>query len=84
MRRIGLAPRCFATPAMGIRSPMSEHERDGVPFEAEPTHDDDEGGTGSISGGAGEGFPGGPETIEPGTGPTSDEATGITGDPDDA
>ena len=42
------------------------------------------GGAG-VAGGAGEGTPGGPEASphEPGEGPTADEATGITGDPDE-
>ena len=42
------------------------------------------GGAG-VAGGAGEGTPGGPEgsPYEPGEGPTSDEETGITGDPDE-
>jgi hypothetical protein len=40
---------------------------------------------GSATGGAGEGVPGGPDATpwEPGEGPTADEATGITGDPDE-
>jgi hypothetical protein len=40
---------------------------------------------GSVAGGAGEGTPGEPfaPEDEPGHGPTADEATGITGDPDD-
>jgi hypothetical protein len=48
------------------------------------------GGTGEpggagVPGGAGEGVPGGPEAWPnpPGEGPTADEATGITGDPDE-
>ena len=48
------------------------------------------GGTGEhggagVVGGAGEGVPGGPDAspVEPGQGPTADEATGITGDPDE-
>ena len=42
------------------------------------------GGAG-VAGGAGEGTPGGPDRspFEPGEGPTADEATGITGDPED-
>jgi hypothetical protein len=42
------------------------------------------GGAG-VAGGAGEGTPGGPDAspFEPGEGPTADEETGITGDPDD-
>ena len=42
------------------------------------------GGAG-VAGGAGEGTPGGPEgtPYEPGEGPTADEETGITGDPDE-
>ena len=42
------------------------------------------GGAG-VAGGAGEGTPGGPDgsLFEPGEGPTADEATGITGDPED-
>ena len=50
----------------------------------------EEGGTGElggagVAGGAGEGTPGGPEASphEPGEGPTADEETGITGDPDE-
>jgi hypothetical protein len=40
---------------------------------------------GSITGGAGEGSPGLPADAdhEPGHGPTADEATGVTGEPDD-
>lgn len=40
---------------------------------------------GSVAGGAGEGFPGEPfePGAAPGEGPTADEATGITGDPED-
>jgi hypothetical protein len=42
------------------------------------------GGAG-VAGGAGEGTPGGPDSspYEPGEGPTADEETGITGDPDE-
>ena len=42
------------------------------------------GGAG-VAGGAGEGTPGGPDAspFKPGEGPTADEATGITGDPDE-
>jgi hypothetical protein len=42
------------------------------------------GGAG-VAGGAGEGTPGGPDAspYEPGEGPTADEETGITGDPDE-
>ena len=42
------------------------------------------GGAG-VAGGAGEGTPGGPDgaPFEPGAGPTADEPTGITGDPDE-
>jgi len=42
------------------------------------------GGAG-VAGGAGEGTPGGPDgaPFAPGEGPTADEATGITGDPDE-
>ena len=42
------------------------------------------GGAG-VAGGAGEGTPGGPEGYPhpPGEGPTADEETGITGDPDE-
>ena len=42
------------------------------------------GGAG-VAGGAGEGTPGGPDRapFAPGAGPTADEATGITGDPDE-
>lgn len=42
------------------------------------------GGAG-VPGGPGEGVPGGPEAWPhpPGEGPTADEATGITGDPDE-
>jgi hypothetical protein len=42
------------------------------------------GGAG-VAGGAGAGTPGGPEgsPYEPGGGPTADEETGITGDPDE-
>ena len=42
------------------------------------------GGAG-VAGGAGEGTPGGPDRAPfvPGAGPTADEATGITGDPDE-
>jgi hypothetical protein len=42
------------------------------------------GGAG-VAGGAGEGTPGGPESapFAPGEGPTADEETGITGDPDE-
>jgi hypothetical protein len=49
----------------------------------------EEGGTGDVgagvAGGGGEGSPGGPDAapFEPGEGPTSDEETGITGDPDE-
>ena len=50
----------------------------------------EESGTGElrgagVAGGAGEGTPGGPDSapFEPGAGPTADEATGITGDPDE-
>jgi hypothetical protein len=40
---------------------------------------------GSVAGGAGEGVPGLPldPEDEPGHGPTADEATGITGEPDE-
>jgi hypothetical protein len=43
-------------------------------------------GPGSVAGGAGEGVPGEPLDAEdePGRGPTADEATGPTGDPDEA
>jgi hypothetical protein len=51
----------------------------------------EESGTGELGGagvpgGAGEGVPGGPEAWPnpPGEGPTADEATGITGDPDES
>ena len=42
------------------------------------------GGAG-VAGGPGEGTPGGPDSApyEPGEGPTADEETGITGDPDE-
>ena len=42
------------------------------------------GGAG-VAGGPGEGAPGGPDgaPFEPGEGPTADEATGITGDPNE-
>jgi hypothetical protein len=42
------------------------------------------GGAG-VAGGAGEGTPGGPDSApyQPGEGPTADEETGITGDPDE-
>lgn len=42
-------------------------------------------GPGSVAGGAGSGVPGGPpaDAPEPGEGVTADEATGITGDPDE-
>ena len=50
----------------------------------------EESGTGELGGagvacGAGEGTPGGPDRapFAPGAGPTADEATGITGDPDE-
>ena len=50
----------------------------------EETGTGEPGGAG-VAGGAGAGAPGGPEAWphEPGEGPTADEATGITGDPDE-
>ena len=39
---------------------------------------------GSVAGGGGAGVPGAEPEREPGEGPTADEATGITGDPDEA
>ena len=60
-------------------------ERDDLPDDdgaVESTGADEAG----VPGGAGEGTPGGPEAWPdpPGEGPTADEATGITGDPDEA
>ncbi|MEY2535552.1 MAG: hypothetical protein QOF29_3462 [bacterium] len=50
----------------------------------EETSTGEHGGAG-VAGGAGEGVPGGPESWPhpPGEGPTADEATGITGEPDE-
>lgn len=69
----------------GYAPVMSEHTYDGIPIEPAPKrpHDDEQDGFGSISGGAGEGVSGTAPIVEPGEGPTSDEATGITGDPED-
>jgi hypothetical protein len=77
----------FAVEAVGYRPRMDTEKRDDLP-------DDDgaveERGTGElggagVAGGAGEGTPGGPESapVKPGEGPTADEETGITGDPDE-
>jgi hypothetical protein len=62
-------------------------QRDDLPDDdgaVEATGTGEQGGAG-VAGGAGEGAPGGPEAWPepPGEGPTADEATGITGDPDE-
>jgi len=66
---------------------MESENRDDLPPDdgaVEERGTGEHGGAG-VPGGAGEGTPGGPESYPnpPGEGPTADEATGITGDPDE-
>jgi len=71
----------------GTRSAMDTEKREDLPEDdgaIEERGTGELGGAG-VAGGAGEGTPGGPESapFEPGEGPTADEETGITGDPDE-
>ena len=66
---------------------METEDRDDLPPDdgaVESSGTGEQGGAG-VPGGPGEGRPGGPESWphEPGEGPTADEETGITGDPDE-
>jgi len=72
----------------GTGEPMETENREELPPDdgaVEERGTGELGGAG-VAGGAGEGTPGGPDSspYEPGEGPTADEETGITGDPDDA
>jgi hypothetical protein len=67
---------------------MDTENREGLPPDdgaVEESGTGELGGRGGVPGGAGEGVPGGPDSTpyEPGEGPTADEETGITGDPDE-
>jgi hypothetical protein len=76
----------------GTGEPMDTENREDLPPDdgaveetgTEETGTGELGGAG-VAGGAGEGTPGGPEgsPYAPGEGPTADEETGITGDPDE-
>jgi hypothetical protein len=73
--------------ASGTGEPMQSENREDLPPDdgaVEETGTGELGGAG-VAGGAGEGTPGGPESspYKPGEGPTADEETGITGDPDE-
>ena len=66
---------------------MDTANRDELPPDdgaVEETGTGELGGSG-VAGGAGEGVPGGQDSapFAPGEGPTADEETGITGDPDE-
>jgi hypothetical protein len=81
------AMRRFAPPRPGYGRAMETENRDDLPADdgaVEESGTGELGGSG-VAGGAGEGVPGGPESspYEPGEGPTADEETGITGDPDE-
>jgi hypothetical protein len=71
----------------GTGQPMQSENREDLPPDdgaVEESGTGEHGGAG-VPGGAGEGTPGGPEAYPhpPGEGPTADEETGITGDPDE-
>ena len=71
----------------GTGEPMDTENREDLPPDdgaVEERGTGELGGAG-VAGGAGEGTPGGPEgsPYEPGEGPTADEETGVTGDPDE-
>ena len=73
--------------ASGTGPTMDTERREDLPSDdgaVEESGTGELGGAG-VAGGAGEGTPGGPDgaPFEPGEGPTADEATGITGDPDE-
>jgi len=73
--------------ASGTGPTMDTERREDLPSDegaVEESGTRELGGAG-VAGGAGEGTPGGPEgaPYEPGEGPTADEETGITGDPDE-
>jgi hypothetical protein len=80
------APR-FARRTRGYRRAMDTENREPLPPDdgaVEERGTGELGGAG-VAGGAGEGTPGGPDSspYKPGEGPTADEETGITGDPDE-
>jgi hypothetical protein len=71
----------------GTGEPMDTENREDLPPDdgaVEERGTGELGGAG-VAGGAGAGSPGGPDSspYEPGEGPTADEETGITGDPDE-
>jgi hypothetical protein len=84
--RAAHAPR-FDARARGYGRPMDTENREELPPDdgaIEERGTGELGGAG-VAGGAGEGTPGGPDSapFKPGEGPTADEETGITGDPDE-
>ena len=71
----------------GTGEPMDTENREDLPPDdgaVEERGTGELGGAG-VAGGAGAGTPGGPDATpyKPGEGPTADEETGITGDPDE-
>jgi hypothetical protein len=89
--RFPLAPgaMCLDSPrdGAGTGEPMETENPEDLPPDdgaVEERGTGELGGAG-VAGGPGEGTPGGPEAspYEPGEGPTADEETGITGDPDE-
>lgn len=80
--RLDSAPR-----AAGTGDRMETENREDLPPDdgaVEERGTGELGGAG-VAGGPGEGTPGGPDSAPygPGEGPTADEVTGITGDPDE-
>jgi hypothetical protein len=87
--RDGLARHALDSPpeGAGTGEPMETENREDLPPDdgaVEERGTGELGGAG-VAGGAGAGTPGGPDSApyEPGDGPTADEETGITGDPDE-